>query len=190
MSDETLIEQIADARARLAAEAPELADAAITNNPAEVAQWLEVAAKAVVARDYIGGAPDDQPARLHLWTNEQPWAPDPWFVSAMAYGPGSPEEVGYDWFTFIDEELGDLRVPNLFLTGTPAVQSWYAGDNHEHPATKALNEALLLSVCELVEKGLRLASGVTVLVSINRGDEPRLWQWDTPGGAARFIELT
>lgn len=191
MSELSLIERLSVARGRLAEHVPDLAQVSFDNEPAQVAHWLDTAAQAALAREYVVSISDDEPACLYLWLNEFTIHSE-WSLSAMARGPAVAPEDAYDWLDrFIGEEIGDLRVPRLSLSGMGDVQAWFVDDRAAKPAARgALEEVVLLAAFDLVGRSLQHAPAVQLQVAVSRGDEPRLCLWERPDAGPRLIDAT
>ena len=91
--------------------------------------------------------------------NEFPSDTDAWTLTPFAMGPGRVARSEFDWRdALIGDEIGSgLRVPELTLTGMEEAQAWFAQGGHHESELSAVQDLVLFSAFDLVERGLPYA---------------------------------
>ena len=155
-----LAQQLETTWSRVAEVAPELPLSGFGNPPAAVGSWLDDAADAAASRNYLLAQPADPPARtIYVEMNDFVFNVDRWMLSAFAFGPRA-SDAGVSvsaWFdALVGEELGDLRIPRLHLTGMDAAQEWFAAKGGDAAVEVAdpMEDLVRLSMFDLLDRGL------------------------------------
>jgi hypothetical protein len=102
-------------------------------------------------------------------------------------GPERASEGEFDWRdALIGEEIGgELRVPNLTVSGMRIVQGWFAQETAAPPERSAVEDAVLLAAFDLVDRSLSHVKTLALRVVMSRSEEWRVCIWDTASADAR-----
>ena len=186
-----LSEYLSAVRTRLPTDVGSVVASGFDNDPETVGQWLRAASDAARRGDFVL-PDDDEPETLYLWMNEFPSDTDAWTLTPFAMGPGRAARSEFDWRdALIGDEIGSgLRVPELPLTGMETAQAWFAQGGHQDSELAAVQDVVLFSAFDLVERGLPYAGELPFRLTMSYSEDWRVCVWDpaTDSGVVHIWE--
>jgi hypothetical protein len=160
----------------------DVADASFVDEEA-VSLWLISAAEAAGRRDFLLAAEED-PSTLYVWMDEPSSNTDTLSLRAFGMGPARSATDRFDWRdALIGDEIGDLRVPPLRLTGMADALALLARQDLTDADRSTLEDLVVVAAFDLVARGLTRAPHIPLRIAMSRSEEWRVCTWETAADA-------